>query len=35
MADSLYERVACFPCHEGIARVPDDELSAALAALAR
>jgi hypothetical protein len=34
-ADALYERVACFPCHEGVAGVPDQELSAALAALAR
>lgn len=34
-ADSLYARVVCFPCHGGVAQVSDDELRAALAALAR
>jgi dTDP-4-amino-4,6-dideoxygalactose transaminase len=32
-ADALYARVVCFPCHGGVAQVPDDELRAALAAL--
>ncbi|HKH45170.1 MAG TPA: DegT/DnrJ/EryC1/StrS family aminotransferase [Thermoanaerobaculia bacterium] len=34
-ADALYAHVVCFPCHEGVAQVSDDELRAALAALAR
>jgi dTDP-4-amino-4,6-dideoxygalactose transaminase len=33
-ADALYAHVVCFPCHEGVAQIPDDELRAALAALA-
>jgi dTDP-4-amino-4,6-dideoxygalactose transaminase len=32
-ADALYARVVCFPCHGGVAQVPDDELRAVLAAL--
>ncbi|HEY2290324.1 MAG TPA: DegT/DnrJ/EryC1/StrS family aminotransferase [Thermoanaerobaculia bacterium] len=32
-ADELYARVVCFPCHGGVAQVPDDELRAALATL--
>jgi dTDP-4-amino-4,6-dideoxygalactose transaminase len=32
-ADALYEHVVCFPCHGGVAQVPDDELRASLAAL--
>jgi dTDP-4-amino-4,6-dideoxygalactose transaminase len=32
-ADALYARVVCFPCHGGVAQVPDGELRAALAAL--
>jgi dTDP-4-amino-4,6-dideoxygalactose transaminase len=32
-ADELYSRVVCFPCHAGVAEVPDGELHAALAAL--
>jgi dTDP-4-amino-4,6-dideoxygalactose transaminase len=32
-ADALYAHVVCFPCHGGVAQVPDDELHAALAAL--
>jgi dTDP-4-amino-4,6-dideoxygalactose transaminase len=31
-ADALYARIVCFPCHGGVAEVPDDELRAALAA---
>lgn len=34
-ADALYARVVCFPCHSGVAQVPDDELHATLAALIR
>jgi hypothetical protein len=34
-ADAHYARVVCFPCHRGVAAVPDDELRAALTALAR
>jgi dTDP-4-amino-4,6-dideoxygalactose transaminase len=30
-ADALYARVVCCPCHGEVARVPDDELRAALA----
>ncbi len=33
-ADALYAHVVCFPCHGGVARVPDDDLRAALEALA-
>lgn len=33
-ADALYARVVCFPCHGGVDQVPDEELRAALAALA-
>ena len=33
-ADDLYARVCCFPCHGGMARAREDELRAALAALA-
>jgi hypothetical protein len=33
-ADTLYARLACFPCHPGVAGVADDELRAAMAALA-
>jgi dTDP-4-amino-4,6-dideoxygalactose transaminase len=33
-ADALYARVVCFPCHGGVAEVPDDDLRAALEALA-
>lgn len=33
LADALYGRVVCFPCHAGVAQVPDDELRATLAAL--
>jgi dTDP-4-amino-4,6-dideoxygalactose transaminase len=32
-ADELYSRVVCFPCHKDVAKVPDDELRRALAAL--
>ena len=32
-ADALYEHIVCFPCHIGVAQVPDDALHAALAAL--
>ncbi len=32
-ADELYARVVCFPCHGGVAQIPDDELRAALAVL--
>jgi dTDP-4-amino-4,6-dideoxygalactose transaminase len=32
-ADALYGRIACFPCHGGIADVPDSDLRAAIAAL--
>lgn len=32
-ADALYARVVCFPCHAGVAAVPDGELRAALANL--
>jgi len=32
-ADALYTHVVCFPCHGGVAQVPDDELHAGLAAL--
>ena len=34
-ADELYSRVVCFPCHGGVAQVPDDELRAALVELTR
>lgn len=34
-ADELYARVVCFPCHGGVAGVPDADLRSALAALAR
>ena len=34
-ADALYARVVCFPCHGGVAAVPDGELRAALAGLAQ
>ena len=34
-ADALYAHVVCFPCHGGVAQVPDDELLTALSALAR
>jgi dTDP-4-amino-4,6-dideoxygalactose transaminase len=34
-ADALYARVVCFPCHGGVADVPDADLRATLAALAR
>jgi dTDP-4-amino-4,6-dideoxygalactose transaminase len=33
-ADALYARVVCFPCHGGVAQVPDDDLRAVLTALA-
>jgi dTDP-4-amino-4,6-dideoxygalactose transaminase len=33
-ADAIYERVVCFPCHGGVARVSDDDLRATLSALA-
>ena len=32
-ADALYSGVVCFPGHLGVAKVSDDELRAALAAL--
>ncbi len=32
-ADDLYARVVCFPCHGGVAQVPDGELRATLATL--
>jgi dTDP-4-amino-4,6-dideoxygalactose transaminase len=32
-ADALYAHIVCFPCHRGVAQVPDDELHTALAAL--
>lgn len=32
-ADAIYARIVCFPCHGGVAQVPDDELRAALMAL--
>jgi dTDP-4-amino-4,6-dideoxygalactose transaminase len=32
-ADAVYARIVCFPCHGGVAPVPDSELHAALAAL--
>ena len=32
-ANALYAHVVCFPCHRGVAQVPDDELRATLAAL--
>lgn len=34
-ADALYARVVCFPCHGGVAQVPDEELRAALLELTR
>jgi len=34
-ADAIYARVVCFPCHEGVAEIPDDDLRAALSALAQ
>jgi dTDP-4-amino-4,6-dideoxygalactose transaminase len=33
-ADALYARLVCFPCHPGVAAVADEELRAAMAALA-
>lgn len=33
-ADALYARIVCFPCHGGVAQVPDDELRAVMVALA-
>jgi hypothetical protein len=32
-SDSLYAHVVCFPCHNGVAEVPDSKLRAALSAL--
>ena len=34
VADALYARVVCFPCHPGVAEAPDGELRAFLVALA-
>jgi dTDP-4-amino-4,6-dideoxygalactose transaminase len=32
-ADALYARVVCFPCHGGVAGIPDEEIHATLAGL--